>query len=259
MVDVLQRQIVVLRDSYEKRIVELESENAALRARVADLEAQLRGNSRNSSSPPSTDGPAKPATRSLRRPSTRKPGGQDGHQGRTLEQVAYPDVVIRHEPVCCRGCGSGLAGAREVEFVNVAWPHSDGSTGDGHPGALRTVLRRLRRRRVPATPTPAPPHSPSAPAPTPGMASGRAHSLLRTHGPTTLTRPCLHGGPAMTPAATDASGLDPVLTPQCGLPRCAKNRLRRQTGSRTEERVSTSSTSCGGSCCAGSCWSTSDR
>jgi transposase len=114
-VDVLQRQIVVLRDSYEKRIADLESENAALRARVADLEARLRGNSRNSSSPPSTDGPAKPATRSLRRPSTRKPGGQDGHQGRTLEQVADPDVVIRHEPVCCRGCGSGLAGAREVK------------------------------------------------------------------------------------------------------------------------------------------------
>jgi len=116
MVDVLQRHMVAMRESYEKRIAELESENAALKARVADLEAQLRGNSRNSSAPPSADGPGKPATRSLRRPSARKPGGQDGHQGQTLAQVTDPDVVIRHEPACCQGCGSDLAGAREVKI-----------------------------------------------------------------------------------------------------------------------------------------------
>jgi DNA repair exonuclease SbcCD ATPase subunit len=40
-----------------KRIAELEAENAALKTRVADLEAQLRTNSQNSSNPPSTDGP----------------------------------------------------------------------------------------------------------------------------------------------------------------------------------------------------------
>jgi transposase len=92
----------------------LRTENAALKVRVADLEAQLRTNSQNSSQPPSADGPGKAKTRSLRKPSTRKPGGQDGHRGHTLTQVVDPDVVIRHEPGCCTGCGSGLAGAAEV-------------------------------------------------------------------------------------------------------------------------------------------------
>jgi transposase len=93
----------------------LRAENSALKVRVADLEAQLRTNSQNSSKPPSSDGPNAPAPRSLRRPSKRKPGGQEGHRGQTLEQVSDPDVVIRHEPSCCRGCGSDLAGAAEVD------------------------------------------------------------------------------------------------------------------------------------------------
>jgi transposase len=113
MVHALQNQMNSMRETYEARIAELEKENAALRARVADLEARLRTNSQNSSKPPSTDGPQVP-TRSLRKASKRKPGGQDGHRGQTLKQVSDPDVVIRHEPTCCRGCGSYLAGAAEV-------------------------------------------------------------------------------------------------------------------------------------------------
>ena len=114
MVRALQSEMNSMREMYEARIAELEAENAALRTRVADLEAQLRTNSQNSSKPPSTDGPGQPATRSLRKPSKRKPGGQDGHRGQTLAQVSDPDVVIRHEPTCCRGCGSDLTGAAEV-------------------------------------------------------------------------------------------------------------------------------------------------
>ena len=114
MVRALQSEMNSMREMYEARIAELEAENAALKTRVADLEAQLRTNSQNSSNPPSTDGPGQPATRSLRKPSKRKPGGQDGHRGQTLAQVSDPDVVIRHEPSCCRGCGSDLTGATEV-------------------------------------------------------------------------------------------------------------------------------------------------
>src|SRR5664279_2001646 len=110
----LQSEMKSMREMYEARIKELETESAALKARVADLEAQLRANSRNSSKPPSTDGPATPAPRSLRGKSKRKPGGQDGHRGQTLAQVADPDVVIRHEPSCCRDCGSDLTDAAEV-------------------------------------------------------------------------------------------------------------------------------------------------
>ena len=87
------------------------AELAKARERIAELEARLRQNPRNSSEPPSSEGLAKPAARprSLRKRSGRKPGGQDGHKGTTLAQVARPDREVRHEPDCCRRCGAGLA------------------------------------------------------------------------------------------------------------------------------------------------------
>jgi transposase len=86
-----------------------------LQAQVAELRRQLGQNSRNSSKPPSSDSPfVKPAPRSLRRRSGRKPGGQRGHPGSTLAQVADPDETLRHEPGPCAGCGADLAGAPEV-------------------------------------------------------------------------------------------------------------------------------------------------
>jgi transposase len=77
--------------------------------RIAELEARLRQTPRNSSRPPSSEGLGKPSPRSLRKRTGRKPGGQDGHEGRTLAQVARPDRELRHEPGCCGRCGAGLA------------------------------------------------------------------------------------------------------------------------------------------------------
>jgi transposase len=79
--------------------------------RIAELEDRLRQTSRNSSRPPSGDGLAKPPprSRSLRKKSGRKPGGQDGHPGQTLAQVAKADREVRHEPGSCSRCGAGLA------------------------------------------------------------------------------------------------------------------------------------------------------
>jgi transposase len=77
--------------------------------RIAELEARLRQTPRNSSRPPSSEGLGKPSPRSLRKKSGRKPGGQGGHEGRTLAQVARPDRELRHEPGCCGRCGAGLA------------------------------------------------------------------------------------------------------------------------------------------------------
>ena len=79
------------------------------RDRIAELEAQVGQNSQNSSRPPSSDGLAKPAPRSLRERGKRKPGGQQGHPGATLNAVAVPDREVPHEPACCSGCGAGLA------------------------------------------------------------------------------------------------------------------------------------------------------
>ena len=91
---------------------ELRAELAEARQRIAELEAQAGKNSRNSSKPPSSDGLGKPAPKpkSLRKRTGRRPGGQDGHEGRTLRQVAVPDREVPHEPGCCAGCRRPLAG-----------------------------------------------------------------------------------------------------------------------------------------------------
>ncbi len=104
----------------EDRIAELEAENATLREQVAllaaqvqDLHARLAKDSHNSSKPPSSDGLAR-KTKSLRRRSGKKPGGQIGHRGETLRLVATPDAVVQHRPVICSGCQVPLSAEAPV-------------------------------------------------------------------------------------------------------------------------------------------------
>lgn len=92
-------------------IEQLQGQLAVALAEIAELKRRLGQNSSNSSMPPSSDGLAKPAPKSLRGKSGRKPGGQAGHEGRTLSQVDSPDETVRHEPQVCNGCGAGLSGA----------------------------------------------------------------------------------------------------------------------------------------------------
>ncbi len=87
---------------------ETEAALAAAAGEIESLRAQLAANSRNSSKPPSADGLAKPAPKSQRRKTGRKPGGQDGHAGATLAMTAFPDRTVVHEPEVCAGCGDGL-------------------------------------------------------------------------------------------------------------------------------------------------------
>jgi transposase len=113
------------RRSYEELVAENAELRAAvselramvevLQARVGELTARLGQNSQNSSKPPSSDSPfVKPAPKSLRGRSGRKPGGQPGHSGSTLALVADPNERVRHEPGPCGGCGADLVGAAEV-------------------------------------------------------------------------------------------------------------------------------------------------
>lgn len=88
----------------EGKIVRLET-------RVQELEERMSKNSRNSSKPPSTDGPNPLArTKSLRERSGRKPGGQTGHEGSALQIVENPDEVVKHPVHSCHHCGRGLRG-----------------------------------------------------------------------------------------------------------------------------------------------------
>jgi len=87
---------------------------AGLKPKVTDLERRLAQNSRNSSRSPSSDGLSKPPPKSLRRPSGRKPGGQDGHRGGHLEKVAVPAEIVDHVPSVCAGCEADLSDGHDV-------------------------------------------------------------------------------------------------------------------------------------------------
>lgn len=100
--------------SVEQLLVVLSERDAlivALTAKVAELEARVGMNSRNSSRPPSSDGYAKPAPKSRRGRSGKKPGKQPGSPGKNLAPVAEPDAVVEHTPEHCQGCGSDLKDA----------------------------------------------------------------------------------------------------------------------------------------------------
>jgi Transposase IS66 family. len=89
-------------------IAQQQEQITPLQAQGRALEDRLATNSRNSSKPPSSEGFVK-QTRSLRQPSQRKSGGQPGHPGATLQQVAEPDQRVQHAPTQCAACGTALS------------------------------------------------------------------------------------------------------------------------------------------------------
>ena len=100
-----------------------EAQVQALTERVRELEIRLGKDSHNSHKPPSSDEPTfrRPARKSLRKRSGKKPGGQPGHTGCTRLQVETPDEVHLHTPDSCAQCGDdlqsvnpGLAQRRQV-------------------------------------------------------------------------------------------------------------------------------------------------
>ena len=79
---------------------------AKLSIENAELKERLNKNSKNSSKPPSSDGFNKPNPKSLRRPSGKKQGAQEGHEGKGFTITQTPDEVIRHIPAKCIGCSN---------------------------------------------------------------------------------------------------------------------------------------------------------
>ena len=90
---------------------ELRGQLAALATELASLRERIGRSSRNSSRPPSSDGPGfKPPAR--RQGSGRKRGGQPGHPGSGPEllPIERVDAVVEHHPKACRRCGLLLEG-----------------------------------------------------------------------------------------------------------------------------------------------------
>ena len=97
--------------SQQQEIELLRAQLTALATELANLREQIGRSSRNSSKPPSSDGPGfKPPER--RKGSGRKRGGQPGHPGSGPELLASErvDEVVEHHPDACRRCGTLLEG-----------------------------------------------------------------------------------------------------------------------------------------------------
>ncbi|NIA16566.1 MAG: transposase, partial [Nitrospiraceae bacterium] len=96
----------------------MEKENAALRKRIEELERLLGMNSRNSSMPPSSDGPNAPAqSQKLRR---RKRGARKGHEPH-LRELAPPEKVTRRIELKVKEC---VCGGRCLELCEQEpWRH----------------------------------------------------------------------------------------------------------------------------------------
>jgi len=94
----------------EDLIASLKAQILALQAENSELRRRLGLDSSNSSKPPSSDGLKKKPRilGSLRGRSDKQSGGQKGHQGGTLRQVANPDAAVRHEACACGHCGAAL-------------------------------------------------------------------------------------------------------------------------------------------------------
>ena len=95
----------------QTRIRELEKSFEADTSAAAPTVTVISRDSHNSNQPPSLDLPwIKPKrTRSLRKQSGLKVGGQLGHAGVTLRQVAVPNHIVIHQTDECRHCGASLA------------------------------------------------------------------------------------------------------------------------------------------------------
>jgi len=109
-IQALKREVAFLKElvfQLTSKVDMLTQENIGLRKELAFYKSGR--DSSNSSMPPSTD--IKPPNRnlSLREKGSKKPGGQKGHEGSTLQMNANPDEVIKQSPQECEACGKNLS------------------------------------------------------------------------------------------------------------------------------------------------------
>jgi len=120
----------------QAEVSDLRGHNLRLQRRNAELEALVAKDLHNSSRLPSSDPPWAKRTRSLRRPSGKRPGGQVGHPGETLRLMERPNRTVEHRPRECRGChapldSAAVVGHRRQQVVEVV------------PARLRVTEHRL--------------------------------------------------------------------------------------------------------------------
>lgn len=108
----LNRNIESLNHQLRKKNEEI----AKLKNRLSKYETPDK-NSGNSSTPPGKERMKDEVvrrTKTLRKPSGKKSGGQEGHKGHKLSCIDTPDEVIDDVPDYCTNCGESLADAERI-------------------------------------------------------------------------------------------------------------------------------------------------
>ena len=103
-------------EALNRQIRKKDEENARLKERLFKYEKPKK-NSGNSSTPPSKESMKDEIvrrTKTLRKPSGKKPGGQEGHNGHKLSCSSAPDEIVDDAPNYCTNCGESLADAERV-------------------------------------------------------------------------------------------------------------------------------------------------
>jgi len=111
-----------MQPSYDDLLTIIKKQQAIieeLRSEIILLKEELsryknRKNSNNSHLPPSKDENRPLKNQSLREKSDKKPGGQPGHEGKTLEFSDQADKIVKHSPAFCNCCGNDLDQVSEV-------------------------------------------------------------------------------------------------------------------------------------------------
>src|SRR5581483_5083697 len=126
-----------------KRIPLLEEPIQRLSEQVQALHERLARDSHNSHLPPSSDRFARQKkTRSQRKRSGKKPGGQAGHAGHHLELSVCPDELVVHPVSVCTHCQADL---REVEADAI----ERRQVIDVPPARLRITEHQAERKTCP--------------------------------------------------------------------------------------------------------------
>ena len=97
-----------------RSLADLTKEVQYLKERLSKYEPPK--NSNNSSIPPSQDENRPKRNQSLREKTVRKPGGQKGRKGNTLNMIEKLDIIEKHIPDFCNCCGKDISNLAS-EFV----------------------------------------------------------------------------------------------------------------------------------------------
>lgn len=114
-----QRQLKEIHD-LKRLLAKKDKENEELRKRLSQYEEPPK-NSGNSSTPPSKKSLKDEVirrTKSLRKPSGKKSGGQPGHEGSTIGMSDAVDGIVEERAEHCDGCGESLADCKtEFDYI----------------------------------------------------------------------------------------------------------------------------------------------